>query len=87
MHDDKTQDVENLYKIKKIERLIHKHAGDRVSVYEAEVVEEIVFGSKTFVYDNSFAPSHQSVNVYSKPEKKNNVRCEEIAVDAQIKHS
>jgi hypothetical protein len=86
MPDDNTQDVENLYKIKKIERLIHKHAGDRVAVYEAEVVEEIMFGSKTFVYDNSFATSHQSVNVYSKPEKKYEVRCEEIAVDVQIKH-
>jgi hypothetical protein len=86
MPDDNTQDVENLYKIKKIERLIHKHAGDRVAVYEAEVIEEIMFGSKTFVYDNSFATSHQSVNVYSKPEKKYEVRCEELAVDVQIQH-
>jgi superfamily I DNA and/or RNA helicase len=85
MPDDNTQDLENLYKIKKIERLIHKHADNRVSVYEAEVIEEIMFGSKTFVYDNSFATSHQSVNVYSKPEKKYEVRCEEIAVDVQIK--
>lgn len=85
MPDDNTQGVENLYKIKKIERLIHKHAGDRVSVYDVEVIEEIMFGSKTFVYDNSFATSHQSVNVYSKPEKKYEVRCEEIAIDVQIK--
>ncbi len=45
-----------------------------------------MFGSKTFVYDNSFATSHQSVNVYSKPEKKYEVRCEETAIDVQIKH-
>ncbi len=86
MPDDKTQDVENLYKIKKIERLIHKHSAERLAVYEAEVVEEKMFGSKNFVYDNSFATSHQSVNVYSKPEKKYEVRCEEIAVDVQIKN-
>ncbi|MFZ6024536.1 MAG: DEAD/DEAH box helicase [Bacteroidota bacterium] len=86
MPDDRTQDIENLYKIKKIERIIHKHSVDRLSVYEAEVIEEKMFGSKTFVYDNSFATSHQSVNVYSKPEKKYEVRCEEIAVDIQIKN-
>jgi hypothetical protein len=86
MPDDRTQDVENLYKIKKIERLIHKHSADRLSVYEAEIIEEKMFGSKTFVYDNSFSTSHQSVNVYSKPEKKYEVRCEEIAVDIQIKN-
>jgi superfamily I DNA and/or RNA helicase len=86
MPDDRTQDVENLYKIKKIERLIHKHSADRLSVYEAEIIEEKMFGSKTFVYDNSFATSHQSVNVYSKPEKKYEVRCEEIAVDIQIRN-
>ncbi|MCG7856693.1 AAA domain-containing protein [Flavihumibacter sediminis] len=85
MPDDNTQDVDNLYKIKKIERLVHKHAGERVSVYEAELVEEIMFGSKTYVYDNTFATTHQSVNVYSKPEKKYEIRCEEIAVDVQIK--
>lgn len=85
MPDDNTQDVENLHKIKKIERLIHKHAGEKLSVYEAAVIEEIMFGSKTFVYDNSFATSHQSVNVYSKPEKKYEIRCEDVAVDVQIK--
>jgi len=85
MPDDRTQDVENLYKIKKIERLIYKHSVDRFSVYDAEVIEEKMFGSKTFVYDNSFATSHQSVNMYSKPEKKYEVRCEEIAVDVQIR--
>ena len=39
----------------------------------------------TYVYDNSFATSHQSVNVYSKPERKYEIRCEEIAVDVQVK--
>lgn len=86
MPDDRTHNIENLHKIKNIERLTHKHSEGRLSVYEAEVIEEKMFGSKTFVYDNSFATSHQSINVYSKPEKKYEVRCEETAVDVQIKH-
>jgi hypothetical protein len=85
MPDDKTPDIENLYKILKIEKLITKHAEKRFSVYNSEVIEAKMFGSKTFIYDNSFATSHQSVNVYSKPEKKYEVRCEEIAIDVQIK--
>lgn len=84
--DDETQDIDNLYKIKQIEKLIHEHAVNRVSIYDAEEIEEKMFGSKSFIYDNSFATTHQSVNVYSKPERKYEVRCEEIAIDIQIKH-
>lgn len=85
MPDDNTEDVGNLYKIKTIEKLIHKHAAGRLSVYKSEVIEEKMFGSKTFIYDNSFATTHQSINVYSKPDKKYEVRCEEIAIDVQVK--
>ena len=85
MPDDRTKDIDNLYKVKRIEKLIYKHAEKRHSVYESEVIEEVMFGSKTYVIDNSFATSHQSVNVYSKPDKKYEVRCEEIALDVQIK--
>lgn len=85
MPDDNTQNIDNLYKIKKIERLIYRHAPNRYSVYDSTQIEKTLFGSDTYVYDNSFATSHQTVNVYSKPEKKYEVRCEEIAVDVQIK--
>ena len=85
MPDDHTQDVENLYRIKKIERLINNHAVGRLSVYNSEIVEEKLLGSNAYVYDNTFATTHQSVNVYSKPEKKYEIRCEEIAVDVQLK--
>jgi hypothetical protein len=86
MPDEHTQNVEKLYKISKIEKLAHRFSKDRISVYESAVVEEKMFGSPTHIYDNSFATSHQSVNVYAKPERKYEVRCEEIALDVQIKH-
>ena len=85
MPDDDTQDIANLHKIKKLERLISKHAVDRYAVYESSQIEEVLFGSDTYVYDNTFATSHQAVNIYSKPERKYEVRCEEIAVDVQVK--
>lgn len=86
MPDDNTQDIENLHKIKKIERLIYRHAPNNHSVYESKQIEKIMFGSDTYIYDNSFATTHQTVNVYSKPERKYEVRCEEVAVDVQIKN-
>lgn len=85
MPNDNTQNIENLYKIKKIERLIHRMAPDNHSVYDSIKVEDVMFGSETYIYDNSFATTHQTVNVYSKPERKYEVRCEEFTVDIQIK--
>jgi hypothetical protein len=86
MPNDQTQKIENLYKIKKIESLSHIHSKDRISVYESEFIEKTMFGSETYIYDNSFATTHQSVNVYSNPDKKYEIRCEEVALDIQIKH-
>ncbi|UUF12588.1 MULTISPECIES: DEAD/DEAH box helicase [Flavobacterium] len=85
MPDDSTQDVENLYRIKKIERLANQYSQGRIAIYQTETVEKKLLGSDTYVYDNSFATTHQSVNVYAKPEKKYEVRCEEIAIDVQMK--
>lgn len=84
MPNDDTQDVDNLYKIKQIEHLVKQHAWGRYSVYESTFIEQVLFGSPTYIHDHAFATSHQSVNVYSKPEKKYEVRCEDIAVDVQI---
>jgi superfamily I DNA and/or RNA helicase len=85
MPDDATPDVENLYKIKQIEHIVQSYAADRMAVFASEEIEEKMFGSKTYVYDNAFATSHQSVNVYTRPEKKYEVRCEDVAVDVQIR--
>jgi hypothetical protein len=86
MPNDHTQKIENLYKINRIENLAHQHSINRISVYESTFIEKIMFGSETYIYDNSFATTHQSVNVYSKPDKKYEIRCEDIALDIQIKN-
>jgi hypothetical protein len=86
MPNDHTQKIENLYKINRIENLAHQHSINRISVYESTFIEKTMFGSETYIYDNSFATTHQSVNVYSKPDKKYEIRCEDIALDIQIKN-
>jgi hypothetical protein len=43
-----------------------------------------MWDSETYIEDNSFATSHQMVNVYGKAERRYEIRSEEDAVDVQI---
>jgi len=54
------------------------------SKQRTSIIEELVFGSKTYLEDNSFSTSHQLVSVYRKPEKRYEVRSEDNAVDVQV---
>ncbi|WFF73667.1 ATP-binding protein [Proteiniclasticum sp. QWL-01] len=82
MPDDETENINNLTLIKKVERLC-KEQPDWVEQLSPEI-EELIFGSKSYLEDNSFSTSHQLVNVYEKPEKRYEVRSEDNAVDVQI---
>lgn len=81
MPDDNTEDINNLTMIKKVEELCKQKA---CSIQETHTIESIIFNNETYIEDNSFSTSHQTVNVYEKPEKKYEVRSEENAVDVQI---
>lgn len=52
--------------------------------FHASEFEELLFGQKDYLEENTFTTSHQSVNVYGLPEKKYEVRMEDTAVDVQI---
>ena len=82
MPDDSTENVDNLKLIKKVERLCKEQA--EWSEHLSLTVEEIIFGSKTYLAENSFATSHHLVNVYGRPEKRYEIRSEDNAVDVQI---
>jgi len=82
MPDDDTENVDNLTLVKKIECLCKEQP--TWSEQLSPLIEEIMFGSKTYLEDNSFSTSHQLVNVYGKPEKRYEVRSEDNAVDVQI---
>ena len=82
MPDDNTENVGNLSLIKKVEMLCKEQPA--WSEKHSPVIEEVMFGSKTYLEDNSFATSHQLVNVYGQPEKRYEVRSEDNAVDVQI---
>ena len=82
MPDDDTENVENLTLVKKVEQLCKEQTawGEQLS----PLIEKIIFGSSTYLEDNSFSTTHQLVNVYVKPEKRYEVRSEDNAVDVQI---
>lgn len=43
-----------------------------------------MFNNERYLEENSFATSHQNVNVYGLPEKRYEIRSEDSAVDIQI---
>ena len=85
MPDDKTENVKKLQKINQIADLCFVYGGQNFAQFSSITIESKLFGSPSYIYDNSFATTHQKVNVYSKPVKKYELRCEEKAVDVQIK--
>jgi superfamily I DNA and/or RNA helicase len=79
------ENIEGLTKIKRINSIIQENG---LNPYSQELnacdVENIIFNQSNYIYENSFITTHQPVNVYSKPDKKYEVRCEENAIDVQL---
>ncbi|MDN4066658.1 AAA domain-containing protein [Paenibacillus vini] len=82
MPDDDTEQVEQLKLVKKIETLC-KATNESIEIHSSSI-EDIIFHNEHYLEDNSFTTSHQLVNVYVKPEKRYEVRSEDLAVDIQI---
>jgi hypothetical protein len=83
MPDDDTEKVDNLTLIKRVENLI---MDSDFAFFQADDIENIIWGNKSFIEDNSFSTSHQTVNVYGEPERRYEIRSEDEAVDVQIHH-
>ena len=52
--------------------------------YDSHSLEKLLFGTETYLEDNSFATGHQLVNVYGEPQKRYEIRSEENAIDVQV---
>lgn len=82
MPDNQTENISRLQKVKRIEDLM-RHSGHYTEKTTAEL-EQIMFDDEKFIENNSFATSHQTVNVYGQPEKRYEIRSEDTAIDVQI---
>ncbi|MEM8523754.1 MAG: AAA domain-containing protein [Bacteroidota bacterium] len=82
--DENTDRRENLYQIKRLEGIIQYYLAGVRGQWKSYDIEEIIFGQPDYIEQNTFATTHQSINVYTEPEKRFEVRCEEQAIDVQI---
>lgn len=83
--DTQTENFENLYQINRIQGIINYFLKGVCREFSSSEMEEILFKAFDFIEQNTFATTHQSVNVYVQPEKKYEIRCEETAVDVQVR--
>jgi flagellar biosynthesis GTPase FlhF len=82
MPDDEAENVNNLKLIKNVEKICKEQPN--CIEWQSHMIEKLIFGSQSYLEDNSFSTSHQLVNVYRKPEKRYEVRSEDSAIDVQI---
>ena len=82
MPDDKTENINYLRLVKKVEDLFH--STDAWTEFLSPDLEDLMFGDSKYLENNAFSTSHQSVNVYGLPEKCYEIRTEDTAVDVQI---
>lgn len=81
MPDDNTENIENLSLINKVKSICIDNGSLE---FLSPDIEELIFNDSHYLENNSFATSHQIVNVYGKPELKYEIRSEDTAVDIQI---
>ena len=81
-HQD-TEGYENLYEINNIGRIAMTNPNEVIS-YTCDQIEEIIFGRKFYIENNTFVTSHQLTNVYTKTSKKYEVRIDEKSIDIQL---
>ena len=79
--DEETDNVQNLFLINKLRRIIEK---DLHIEKTARELENLLFDDETYLEENAFSTGHQLVNVYGLPEKRYEIRSEETAVDVQV---
>jgi len=82
--DEHTPNRENLYQINRLEKIIDYYLAGVTQKWASDDIEEILFGKIAYIEQNTFATTHQSINVYTQPEKQYEIRCEDMAIDVQI---
>ena len=78
-----TDGYERLYELNQIGLIAQKDPVN-VQTYTCDEIEEIIYGKKFYIENNTFVTSHQLANVYTKPIKKYEIRIDESSVDIQL---
>lgn len=78
-----TDGYENLYEINRLGKIAQMQP-DNVGTWTSDQMEEMFFGRKYYIENNTFITAHQLTNVYTKSQKKYEVRIDDKSVDIQI---
>jgi flagellar biosynthesis GTPase FlhF len=84
MPDENTDNIGNLYQINRLQGIIKYYLAGVCQTWQSADIEQIIFNQDDYLYENTFATTHQSVNIYTKPEKKYEIRIEDTAIDVQV---
>lgn len=79
-----TEGFENLRELIRFGRIAVKYPDNISMKYTSDLLENVIFGRKFYIENNTFVTTHQMANVYTAPEKLYEVRIDESAVDVQI---
>jgi hypothetical protein len=82
--DKETDKVWNLEEIGRLLNIIRHDLKGEYWEKSGSEIEQILFDSPNYLEQNTFATTHQSINVYTEPEKQFEIRVEEMAVDVQV---
>ena len=73
-----------LEEIKRLGRITNEASQAHVAYFTSDDIEEIIFGRKFYLENNTFVTSHQMANVYTEAGMKYEVRIDDNSVDVQI---
>lgn len=79
-----TDGFNNLYEIRRLGSIASNASLRHIQHYSSDDIEQIIFGRKFYLENNTFVTSHQMANVYSEPGMKYEVRIDDNSVDIQI---
>ena len=74
---DKLIQLNNLGSIASIEQ-------SQTAVFNSDVIEQKIFGSRLYLENHSFVTSHQLTNIYTEAQAKYEIRIDNSAIDVQI---
>ena len=83
--DKNTDKVWNLYEIGQLLDIIRRDLKGHYWEKTSAEIEEKLFKAANYLEINTFATTHQNINVYTEPEKQFEIRVEELAVDVQVR--
>jgi len=82
--DEDTDMYEDLEQVNDIVGIIKKNYPDSYDEFGSDKMEEIIFGEKDYIRNNSMVTKHQKINRYNEADYRWEIRCDEEAVDIHI---